>query len=153
MSAHTVFDFYIFIRYSSQLERGAFRNKPAEYIVFMTFGCVNFLLWAYVLGLQFIHNSISTMMLYLWARKNPNNVVNFFDVFHFRSCFLPYFMLILIVLGGFDPTMDVLGSLAGHLYFYLEEIVPHIPETQEYRLLKAPASLKSFCYKIGIHNF
>jgi len=93
------------------------------------------------------------MMLYLWARKNPNTVVNFFDVFHFRSCFLPYFMLSLIVLGGYDPTMDILGSLVGHLYFYLEDIVPYIPETRDYRLLKAPLSLKNFCERIGIHNF
>ena len=62
-------------------------------------------------------------------------------------------MLSLIVLGGYDPTMDIIGSLVGHLYFYLEDIVPYIPETRDYRLLKAPLSLKNFCERVGIHNF
>ena len=93
------------------------------------------------------------MMLYIWARKHPTLVVNFFDVFHFRSWFLPYFMLVLIVLSGYPPTMDLIGSAAGHLYFYLEEIVPHIPETQDKRLLKAPDALRQFCEKLGIHNY
>ena len=138
LSAHTIFDFFMFMRYSGQLEKGTFRNKPAEFIIFLIFGCMNFLIFAYLLGFQFISSCLSTMMLYLWARKNPNNVMNFFDVFQFRSCFLPYFMLSMIVISGYDPTMDILGSLVGHIYYFLEDIVPHIPETQDYRVLEAP---------------
>jgi len=85
------------------------------------------------------------MMLYIWARKNPDMVVSFFDVFHFRSCFLPHFMLLLIVLSGYDPTMDIIGSCVGHLYFYLEDVVPHLPETQDIRLVRAPGFLKRLC--------
>ncbi len=50
-SAHTFFDFFMFYRHSSWLERGEFRNKPADYIVFFIFGCANLLFWAYALGL------------------------------------------------------------------------------------------------------
>jgi len=51
LSPHTVFDFYLFFRYSSMLEQGAFRNRPADYMVFFLFGCSQFVIWAIVLGL------------------------------------------------------------------------------------------------------
>ena len=51
LSAHTIFDFFIFYRYSSMLEKEIFRNKPAEYIMFFLFGCVNFSIAAYIFGL------------------------------------------------------------------------------------------------------
>ena len=69
------------------------------------------------------------MFLYFWARKNPNLVVNFFDVFQFRSCFMPYFMIMLIFLLGYDPTMNAIGTFTGHLYYFFEEIVPNLQET------------------------
>jgi hypothetical protein len=50
-SVHTFFDFFMFYRHSSWLERIEFGNKPADYIVFFFFGCVNLLFWAYALGL------------------------------------------------------------------------------------------------------
>jgi hypothetical protein len=100
LSAHTVFDFFIFYRYSSMLEKQKFRNKPAEYIMFFTFGCFFFLLAAYLLGLQFMSNCVSTMMLYIWARMNPNIPCSFFNVISFRSCFLPYFFFLMILLSG-----------------------------------------------------
>ena len=124
-----MFDFYLFYRYSGMLESGAFRNRPADYLMLYFFSCTQFLFWAYVLGLQFLSTCVSTMMLYIWARKNPNFLISFFDVFQFRSCFLPLFMLGLIFLFGFDPTMDIIGSLVGHLYYYLDEVVPRIPDT------------------------
>ena len=138
LSPHMVFDFYICFRYSYMLESATFRNRPADFLVFILFGCCNFLVWAYLLGIQNLSSSVSTMMLYLWARKNPNIVMSFLDVFHFRSCFLPYFILLMILLSGFDPTLDLLGNITGHVYFFLEEVVPRLPETRGFRVIKAP---------------
>ena len=93
------------------------------------------------------------MMLYLWARKNPNIVMSFLDVFHFRSCFLPYFILLMILLSGFDPTLDLLGNITGHVYFFLEDVVPRLPETRGIRIIKAPQVLKNLCDMLRVHDF
>ena len=93
------------------------------------------------------------MFLYIWARKNPHFVVSFFDVFHFRSCFLPFFMILITSLLGYDPTMNIIGTTTGHLYFFLEDIVPHVPETQDLRLLKPPRVLKWLCDYLRIHDW
>lgn len=54
-------------------------------------------------------------------------------------------MLMLILLSGYDPTMDLVGNLVGHLYYYLVEVLPQIPETQGVRVLSAPKILIDFC--------
>lgn len=74
-------------------------------------------------------NCVSTMMLYIWARMNPNIPCSFFNVISFRSCFLPHFFFLMILLSGYDPTMDLVGNAVAHLYFYLTSVVPLIPET------------------------
>ena len=71
-SVHTYFDFMMFYRHSSLLERIEFANKPADYIVFILFGSVNIIFWAWALGLQFLAHGISAMIFYYFARKNPN---------------------------------------------------------------------------------
>ena len=81
LSTHAIFDFCIFMRYSGMLEKTAFRDKPADYIVFLMFGCAGILIQAKIFGLQFLSNCLSTMMLYVWSRKNPNQIVNIFDIF------------------------------------------------------------------------
>ena len=69
------------------------------------------------------------MMLYIWARKHPDIPINLLNVFQFRSCFLPHFYTLSIILSGYDYTHDFVANLVAHSYFYLTEIVPQIPET------------------------
>lgn len=124
LSTHAIFDFFLFAHYSGQLEKTAFRHKPADYIMFLVFGCSSILFCAYIFGIQFLSSCLSSMMMYVWARKNPTIVINFLDVFQFRACYLPYFTLCIILLSGYDPTVDFLGAIVGHLYFFMSEIVP-----------------------------
>ena len=129
LSPHTCLTVYIDLRYSYYLETGAFRGRPGDFIMFITFGCVNFLAAAYMFGLEFMADCISFMTLYLWARKTPNLDVNFLDVFIFRSCFMPYFYLVMTMMFGFKLDRQIIGCAVGHIYFYLDEVVPRIPET------------------------
>ena len=142
LSPHMVFDFYICFRYSYMLETDSFRNKPADFIWFICFGCINFLIWAYALGIQNLSRCVSTMFLYIWSRKYPNMQMSFFRVFEFRSCFVPLVMMTMILLTGHDPTLDLLGNITGHIYFFLEDVVPRLPETRDFRLVKAPGPLR-----------
>ena len=153
LTAHSVFDFFIFYRYSSILERQTFRNKPAEYIMFFLFGCCVFLVAAYAFGLHFMSNCVSTMMLYIWSRNNPNIPFSFFNVFNFRCCYLPHFMLVLILLLGYDPTMDLVGNAAGHMYYFVVTILPELPLTEGVELLRPPKILVDVCRALQIHNF
>lgn len=149
----TIFDFFILYRYSSMLERHSFRNKPAEFILFFLFGCSVFLIAAIILGLEFLSPCLSAMMLYLWARRNPTVQINFLEIFQFRAPFLPWFLLLFVMMFGFNPKYDMIGAVAGHLYYYLEDVVPKLPETEDCKLLRAPKALVWICEYLQVHDF
>ena len=85
ISAHTIWDYMTFYWYSSKLENHDFRSKPADFIVFVVFSCLSFLVIATKFGLQFLSPCLSATMLYVWTRRNPDVEVNIFEVFSFRA--------------------------------------------------------------------
>jgi Derlin-2/3 len=135
------------------LESHSFRNRPADFILFFVFGSSIFLLAALFLGLEFLSPCLSAMMLYLWARRNPTVHINFLEVFQFRAPFLPWFLLLFVVMFGFNPKYDIIGVAAGHIYYYLEDVVPKIPETEDWKVLRAPKMLVTICEKMQIHDY
>ncbi len=66
---------------------------------------------------------------------------------------MPWFLLLFVVMFGFNPKYDLIGVAAGHLYYYLEDIVPKIPETKDVKVLKPPKVLVSLCEHLQIHDF
>lgn len=93
------------------------------------------------------------MMLYLWSRRNPTVQINFLEIFHFRAPFLPWFLMLFVVMFGFSPKNDIVGICVGHLYYYLEDVVPKIPELKGFKMLKAPTVFVNICEKLNIHGF
>jgi Derlin-2/3 len=130
------------------LESHSFRNKPAEFILFFIFGSCIFIIAAIIFGFEFLSPCLSAMMLYLWSRRNPTVQINFLEIFHFRAPFLPWFLLGFVIMFGFSPKYDLIGVGAGHIYYYLEDIIPKIPETRDVKILKPPKMLVSICEKL-----
>jgi hypothetical protein len=54
-------------------------------------------------------------------------------------------MMGLTVLSGYDATMEVIGNLVGHIFYYLTVVVPLIPETQDIKVLDSPKFLIDLC--------
>ena len=54
---------------------------------------------------------------------------------------------------GFNPKYDLIGVAAGHLYYYLEDVVPKIPETEDFKVLRPPKLLVYLCEKLQIHDY
>ena len=92
-------------------------------------------------------------MLYVWTRRNPNVEVNIMEIFTFRAQFLPWFLMLLVVVFGFDAQDDIIGAGVGHLYYFLVDVVPKIPETTGMKVLRAPGFLTRFCEWLRIHEY
>lgn len=149
----TIFDFCILYRYSSMLESQSFRNKPADFILFIFFGSCIFIITAVIFGFEFLSPCLSSMMLYLWCRRNPTFNINFLEIFQFRAPYLPWFLMLFVLMFGFNPVYDIIGVTAAHIYFFLEDIVPKIPETRDMRVLTPPKPLIKLCEIMKIHDF
>ena len=92
-------------------------------------------------------------MLYVWTRRNPNVEVNIMEIFTFRAQFLPWFLMLLVVVFGFDAQDDIIGAAVGHLYYFLADIMPKIPETREMKVLRAPEWMVRVCEWLRIHEY
>jgi len=111
--------------------------------------------------LLFLGHSLTTMLVYVWARRNPFVQMNFFGLLPFRvisklflplllyffvvvNCnlqapYLPWVLVAFSVLLGNTVMVDILGIAIGHLYFFLEDVFPNQPGGR--RLLTTPRIL------------
>lgn len=58
--------------------------------------------------------------------------------FQFQGLYLPWALIAFTVLVGGNPMMDIFGVIAGHLYYFLLEV---LPETKGWNLIQTPSLL------------
>ena len=91
-------------------------------------------------------------MLYVWARRNPDQEINLMEVFTIRAQFLPWTLMILTVVFGFEAHDDLVGAVVGQMYYFLMDVLPKIPETRNLKMLAPPDFLTRFCNWLRIHE-
>lgn len=97
----------------------------ADMLVMLCFGILNiWLLDRFVLPPQYFYGpSLVFMVLYVWSRSDPFAEVVFYG-FSFKQWHTPFlFLLVGLLLGG-NPILDLLGIALGHAYYFLTDIVP-----------------------------
>lgn len=88
-------------------------------------------------------------IMYVWSRKDPDQNLNLWG-FQFKSKVhsgyqLPFVMMALHMLMGAHLLDDLIGVLAGHIYYFFADVVP---EEYGYNLVRAPGFMKSlFSFK------
>ena len=95
---------------------------------------------AHFTGLLFFGHSLTSMTLYIWARRNQDVRMSLFGLFTFNAPYFPWVMLLASMALGSSPKRDLLGIVTGHIYFYFDDVLPRMMNGQRY--LRAPALLK-----------
>lgn len=122
-------------KYGSELERGAYSNNSVEYS-FTLFCCIMVeTVAAYFLNLQVLSFATVHMILYLWARNNPTQQVSVMGVITLAAPYLPWAFVVITVIMGGDPLLDLLGIFCGHVYWFLTDV---LPKTHGTRLISTP---------------
>jgi Derlin-2/3 len=159
-SVDFLFHMYFLVRYSRLLEEGDFRGRTANYVLMLLFGvaCIS-LVAVYIQGL-FLGSALTFLMVYVWGRRNEDVKMSFMGIFTFHAPYLPWVMLGLSVLLGNGYTMDIIGIIVGHTYYFLEFVFPVIAEIRDWpikRIMVPPAPLLWLCGAfqdpvVHIHN-
>nr|CAH0109536.1 unnamed protein product [Daphnia galeata] len=139
-SFNFLFNMIFTYRYCRMLEEGSFRGRTADFVYMFIFGCITTVICAWFVNLLFLGHSLTTMFVYIWARRNPYVRMNFFGLLPFRAPYLPWVLVAFSVLLGNSVLVDILGIAIGHLYFFLEDVFPNQPGGR--RLLATPRILK-----------
>ncbi|KAI3921589.1 hypothetical protein MKW92_027049 [Papaver armeniacum] len=113
-------------RYGVQLEKGPFDKRTADFMWMMLFGAFSLLIIAAVpmLWSPFMAVSLVFMLLYVWSREFPNAQINIYGVVRLKGFYLPWAMLALDLIFGAPLIPDILGIIAGHLYYFLTVLYP-----------------------------
>jgi len=137
-----LFHMFFLARYCRLLEEGSFRGRPCDFALMLLFGgaamcCTS----ACISAPPFLGSSLAFMMVYVWARRNDDIRMSFLGLFTFRAPFLPWVLLAFSVLLGNSPSIDLMGIAVGHLYFFLDDVLPHTRGGRGHRPLRSPAWL------------
>jgi len=141
-----LFHMYFLVRHSRLLEESSFRGRTADFVFMWLLGAISLLtinFGFYYTGLgskvMFLAPSLAFMVVYVWARRNPNVRMSFLGLFTFNAPYLPWVILGFGFMLGQTLIFDVLGIVVGHAYYYLEDVYPTIADR---RMLKTPQILK-----------
>ncbi|KAE8698395.1 Derlin-1 [Hibiscus syriacus] len=113
-------------RYGVQLEKGPFERRTADFLWMMIFGALSLLVLSAIpiFRTPFLGVSLVFMLLYVWSREFPNAQINIYGLVTLKAFYLPWAMLALDVIFGSPLIPDLLGIIAGHLYYFLTVLHP-----------------------------
>ena len=66
-----LFHMFFLVRYCRALEEGSFRGRTADFFFLILFGALLMTAVAPLVSLHFLGSSLTFMMVYVWARRNP----------------------------------------------------------------------------------
>ncbi|KAL5477172.1 hypothetical protein EMCRGX_G023925 [Ephydatia muelleri] len=137
-----LFNMVFLYRFSRKLEEGCFAGNPAGFIVMLLFGAVlSLLVSTFMIRMLFLGECLATMIVYVWSRRNPGVMYNFFGLFTFQAPYLPWLLLLLSFLFGGSVLSDLVGIGIGHAYYFLEDVFPSKPGG--FKILRTPQFMKT----------
>lgn len=75
--------------------------------------------------IPFMSASLTFMVIYVWARRNPLVMMNFLGFLNFYAPYMPFVLLTFsFVVSGSVPKSDAIGILVGHIYYYFQDVYP-----------------------------
>jgi Derlin-2/3 len=114
LSFDLLFHLFFMQRHSRLLEEGSGRS-PARFSWLLLVAASMLLALGAALHLQFLGNSLSSTLMYVWGRRNPDAVLNFLGFFTFRAPFLPWVLMAFnVLLNGHVPKDEICGVIVGH---------------------------------------
>lgn len=139
LSLDFLFHMFFLYRYCKMLEMHSFRGRTADFLYMILFGATLLLAVSPLTTIEFLGPSLTFMMVYVWARRNSRQAMNFLGVVNFHAPYLPWVLLIFSFVLGSSPAMDLLGVLAGHVYYYMADVYPAMAGVA---LLRTPRALQ-----------
>ncbi|XP_007038301.2 PREDICTED: derlin-1.1 [Theobroma cacao] len=113
-------------RYGVLLEKGPFDKRTADYVWMLIFGALSLLVMGAIpfLWTPFMAGSLVFMIVYVWSREFPNAQISIYGIVTLKGFYLPWAFLALDLIVGSRLMPDIIGMVAGHLYYFLTVLHP-----------------------------
>ncbi|EON66525.1 hypothetical protein W97_05770 [Coniosporium apollinis CBS 100218] len=126
LSLDLIFHVFFMQRYSRMLEESSGRS-PAHFswLLACTSGVI--LCIAPMFSMAFLGTALSSVLVYIWSRRNPDTRLSFLGMFVFRAPYLPFVLMAFsILLHNHIPKDEICGVVVGHVWWYFNDVFPRI---------------------------
>ena len=126
-SINFLFNLIWLLKYGVSYEQAAFLGDAAASIWAAMLGMAAVLVVDLVLvpfAMPFHGQALIFQMLYLWSRtQGPEVKVSLFGLVSLKALYLPFALFFVDLVQGANPAHGVQGMLAGHLVWFLQNVV------------------------------
>lgn len=119
------------LQYGVQLEKDVYATQPADYVFMLLFGAAVLQLadtFVPFVDLYVFGSPLVYMIMYVWARFNPDVPLKIMGIVPIMSFYLPFAMLAVDILFGASPIPGGCGIMVGHLWWFLTDLYPRTGE-------------------------
>jgi len=124
LSLDLVFHVYFLQRYSRLLEESSGRS-PAHFSWLLVYATTSLLLLSPLVSMPFLGHPLSSTLVYIWARRNPDARLSFLGLLVFTAPYLPWVLMgFSLVLHGSIPKDEMMGAAIGHVWYFFSDVYP-----------------------------
>ncbi|OJJ43784.1 hypothetical protein ASPZODRAFT_135810 [Penicilliopsis zonata CBS 506.65] len=120
--------FHVFFmqRYSRLLEESSGRS-PARFSWMLFYAMASLLVISPFLSLPFLGTALSSSLVYVWSRRNPDTRLSFLGLLVFNAPYLPWVLMAFsIIVRKVVPKDEICGIVVGHIWYFFNDVYPSL---------------------------
>jgi Derlin-2/3 len=113
LSLNLLFHIFFIQRYARMLEESA--ASIAHFTWLLLYTSLSLLVIAPIFSQAFLGTTLSSTLVYIWSRRNPDTRLSFLGIMTFKAPWLPWVLVAFnVVLHGHWPKDELCGIVVGH---------------------------------------
>ncbi|QUC19505.1 uncharacterized protein UV8b_03746 [Ustilaginoidea virens] len=136
-SLDLLFHIYFLQRYSRLLEESSGRS-PAQFSWLLFYAMASLIILSPLVSMPFLGQPLSSTLVYIWSRRNPDTRLSFLGLLVFTAPYLPWVLMTFsLFMHGSVPRDEIMGVVIGHVWYFFNDVYP--PLYNGSRPLDAPS--------------
>ncbi|EGP84947.1 unnamed protein product [Zymoseptoria tritici ST99CH_1A5] len=123
LSLNLLFHIFFIQRYARMLEESA--ASVAHFTWLLAYAAITLLSIAPISSQAFLGSTLSSTLVYIWSRRNPDTRLSFLGLMTFKAPWLPWVLVAFnVVLHSHWPKDELTGIVVGHIWYFFNDIYP-----------------------------
>jgi Derlin-2/3 len=124
LSLDLAFHIYFMQRYSRLLEESSGRS-PAHFSWLLMYAMACLIAISPLVSMPFLGHPLSSTLVYIWSRRNPDTRLSFLGLLVFTAPYLPWVLMgFSLFMHGTIPKDEIMGVVIGHVWYFFTDVYP-----------------------------
>lgn len=126
LSIDLLFRVFFLQRYSRLIEEAA-GHTSADFSWLLLYATSFLLLLSPLLSLPFLGSALSSSLVYIWSRRNPETRLHLLGLLVIPAPYLPWVLIAFsLVVHGIIPKDEICGVVVGHIWYFFSDVYPSL---------------------------